>query len=61
LRVSGGMALETIEQAQVLTLENSEIRLMIRPDLGGRIDHLEDCLTGHSWLWRPSHYFWEAT
>lgn len=50
------MALETVEQAQVLTLENADIRLTIRPDLGGRIDQLEDLKTGHTWLWHPSHY-----
>lgn len=55
------MALETVEQAQVLTLENSEIRLTIRPDLGGRIDQLEDLQTGHAWLWHPSHYAPETT
>lgn len=55
------MALEAAEQAQVLTLENSEIKLTIRPDLGGRIDQLEDSQTGHSWLWHPSHYTPEAT
>lgn len=50
------MALETVQQAQVLTLENSKIRLTIRPDLGGRIDQLEDLQTGHCWLWHPEHY-----
>lgn len=55
------MTLETVEQAQVLTLENSEIRLTIRPDFGGRIDQLEDLQTGHSWLWHPSHYTPKAT
>jgi galactose mutarotase-like enzyme len=55
------MPLETVEQAQVLTLANSEIRLTIRPDLGGRIDQLEDLQTGHSWLWHPSHYSPKAT
>lgn len=55
------MALETVEQAQVLTLENSEIKLTVRPDLGGRIDQLEDRQTGHSWLWHPPHYTPEAT
>jgi hypothetical protein len=55
------MALETVEQAQVLTLENAEIKLTIRPDLGGRIDQLEDLQTGHSWLWHPPGYVSEAT
>jgi galactose mutarotase-like enzyme len=55
------MARETVEQSQVLTLENSEIRLTIRPDLGGRIDQLEDVQTSHSWLWHPPHYSPDAT
>lgn len=55
------MTLETAGQAQVLTLENSEIRLTVRPDLGGRIDQLEDLQIGHSWLWHPPHYDPEAT
>ena len=55
------MALEMAEQAQVLTLENSEIRLVVRPDLGGRIDQLDDLKTGHSWLWHPPHYNAEKT
>jgi galactose mutarotase-like enzyme len=55
------MALETVGEAPVITLENPEIRLTIRPDLGGRIDQLEDLKTGHSWLWHPSHYTPEAT
>lgn len=50
------MALETAQQAKVLTLENSKIRLTIRPDLGGRIDQLEDLQTGHCWLWHPEQY-----
>ncbi|MBW4459761.1 MAG: DUF4432 family protein [Nodosilinea sp. WJT8-NPBG4] len=55
------MTLETIEQAQVVTLENSDVKLTIRPDLGGRIDQLEDLQTGHAWLWHPSHYTSETT
>ncbi|MBD2156161.1 DUF4432 family protein [Leptolyngbya sp. FACHB-16] len=55
------MALEIVEQAQVLKLENSKIRLTIRPDLGGRIDQLEDLETGHSWLWHPESYNSEET
>lgn len=55
------MALDRVVQAQELILENSEIRLTIRPDLGGRIDQLVDCQTGHNWLWHPSHYTPDAT
>ncbi|GAB4373972.1 MAG: hypothetical protein Kow00121_17810 [Elainellaceae cyanobacterium] len=42
--------------AQVLVLQNDELRLTIRPDLGGRIDQLQDCKTGREWLWHPSDY-----
>lgn len=55
------MTLEAVDQARVLTLENSEIKLTIRSDLGGRIDQLEDLKTGHSWLWHPPQYNPEAT
>jgi len=50
------MGLDTAAQPQVITLDNSAIRLTIRPDLGGRIDQVEDGRTGHSWLWHPDHY-----
>lgn len=39
-----------------LTLENDQMRLTVRPDLGGRIDQLQDCKTGHEWLWHPCDY-----
>lgn len=55
------MSLETVKQAQVTTLENAAMRLTIRPDLGGRIDQLEDCQTQHRWIWHPPHYHPEAT
>lgn len=37
-------------------LENSEIQIVVRPDLGGRIDRLYDLKTQHDWLWHPSSY-----
>lgn len=43
-------------QAQILTLENSALRLLLRPDLGGRIDQLTDLRTGQDWLWHPPGY-----
>lgn len=55
------MALETLEQAQVVTLQNSELKLTIRPDLGGRIDQLEDLQTKRSWIWHPPRYNPDAT
>jgi hypothetical protein len=55
------MALEAVEPTQILILENSEMRLTIRPDLGGRIDQLEDRQTGHFWLWHPSDYTPDTT
>lgn len=38
------------------TLTNAQMQLTIRPDLGGRIDQLQDCKTGRKWLWHPSGY-----
>lgn len=55
------MVLEIVEQAQGLTLENAQIRLTVRPDLGGRIDQLDDLKTGHAWLWHPADYAPDAT
>ncbi|WP_035992199.1 hypothetical protein [Leptolyngbya sp. KIOST-1] len=55
------MTLETVAPAQGLTLENDGIRLTVRPDLGGRIDQLEDLSTGHRWLWHPPDYRAGAT
>ncbi|MGV0024833.1 hypothetical protein [Phormidesmis priestleyi] len=40
----------------MITLENAEIKLIIRPDLGGRIDRFQDLKTGKDWLWHPSEY-----
>lgn len=40
----------------MITLENAEMRLIVRPDLGGRIDQLQDCKTGRKWLWHPANY-----
>lgn len=40
----------------IITLLNSEIKLTIRPDLGGRIDQLQDLQTEHQWLWHPKGY-----
>jgi galactose mutarotase-like enzyme len=45
----------------MITLKNSELQLIIRPDLGGRIDQLTDCKTGHTWLWHPADYTPEQT
>lgn len=40
----------------MITLENAEMRLTIRPDLGARLDQLQDCKTGREWLWHPADY-----
>lgn len=40
----------------IITLKNSEIKLTVRPDLGGRIDQLQDLQTEHQWLWHPEGY-----
>lgn len=39
-----------------LTLENSELLIIVRPDLGGRIDQIQDRKTGKQWLWHPAGY-----
>lgn len=51
------MEQNTVERtAQILTLQNNEMQIIVRPDLGGRIDQLQDRKTGREWLWHPSHY-----
>lgn len=51
------MTLETPSQLrQELILQNTHIHLIIRPDLGGRIDQLQDRKTQHNWLWHPPDY-----
>ncbi|MBD2465803.1 hypothetical protein H6G89_32975 [Oscillatoria sp. FACHB-1407] len=40
----------------MITLENTDLQLTIRPDLGGRIDQLVDRQTNRSWLWHPPTY-----
>lgn len=40
----------------MITLENSELRLVVKPDLGGRIDQLLDRQTNREWLWHPPGY-----
>lgn len=52
----------TVEQSQhIVTLDNGKMKLTIRPDLGGRIDQLQDCKTGREWLWHPENYDAAAT
>ena len=38
-----------------IILESSSIRLLISPDLGGRITSLVDRRSGREWLWRNPH------
>ncbi len=45
---------------QLLTLENAAMTLIIRPDLGGRVDRLQDRHTGRDWLWHPAEYTGET-
>lgn len=37
-------------------LENPELQLWVRPDLGGRIDQLYDKQADHAWLWHSPEY-----
>ncbi len=46
--------LQPLETAFVL--ENSKIMIVVRPDLGGRIDRLFDKTSQHDWLWHPIDY-----
>ena len=39
-----------------IALENAEAAIVIRPDLGARIDRLLDKRTGHDWIWHPPGY-----
>lgn len=49
------MVLGIIERSEkIFILENEKIKLTIRPDLGGRIDQIQDIKTEHQWLWHPS-------
>ncbi|MDX2229634.1 MAG: DUF4432 family protein [Leptolyngbyaceae cyanobacterium bins.349] len=50
------MSPQTLSQTTQLILANANLRLVIRPDLGGRIDQLQDCRTGYNWLWHPAGY-----
>lgn len=40
----------------MIALENAEIKLVVRPDLGGRIDQIQDLITKQNWLWHPADY-----
>lgn len=46
----------TQKNSESIDLENSELQLVVRPDLGGRIDQLHDKRTEQNWLWHPSDY-----
>jgi galactose mutarotase-like enzyme len=51
------MVLGIIERAErIFILENGQIKLTIRPDLGGRIDQIQDVKTEREWLWHPADY-----
>jgi hypothetical protein len=39
-----------------LVLENERVVATVRPDLGGRIDTLDDRRTGKAWLYHPPRY-----
>jgi len=50
------MASQTQIQVPPLLLTNSELGLIVRPDLGGRIDQIHDRRTDRDWLWHPDGY-----
>jgi galactose mutarotase-like enzyme len=37
-------------------LGNGNVSIVVRPDLGGRIDQIVDVETGKEWLWHPAWY-----
>jgi hypothetical protein len=39
-----------------MTIETPELSLIVRPDLGARLDHVFDKQTGQDWLWHPPGY-----
>lgn len=39
-----------------IAIENPEVAIVIRPDLGARLDRLFDKKTRHDWLWHPPQY-----
>lgn len=43
-------------QTTEIILENGAVKLLIRPDLGGRIDQFLDCQTGRDWVWHIPNY-----
>ncbi|MBW4538046.1 MAG: DUF4432 family protein [Myxacorys chilensis ATA2-1-KO14] len=46
----------TQKYSESISLENPELQLFVRPDLGGRIDQVHDKKTGQNWLWHPPDY-----
>jgi galactose mutarotase-like enzyme len=42
--------------SQSIVLENADLQLMVRPDLGGRIDQVYDKTTKRNWLWHSPGY-----
>lgn len=41
---------------RIIVLENGDMSLTVRPDLGGRIDQIHDRITQRNWLWHPPNY-----
>lgn len=44
-----------------MQLENGKLSIVVRPDLGGRIDQITDLTSGKVWLWHPPGYDAEHT
>ncbi len=43
-------------RATTIALDNGAVKLVVRPDLGGRIDQFVDVRTGRDWVWHPPDY-----
>ncbi len=50
------MSSSTLSPTMPVTFTNDRLQLVVRPDLGGRIDQLHDRRTGKNWLWHPDEY-----
>jgi galactose mutarotase-like enzyme len=40
----------------MLTLKNNHLKVVVRPEIGGRIDDIVDVVSEKNWMWHPSYY-----